>query len=635
VWAAEPAPIFIEATKDTTFPPGVGLPGRVWATRRPAWIQNVVDDPNFPRAPIARKEGLHGAFAFPIELGDQFFGVIEFFNRSVAAPDEDLLATMAALGTDVGRFVDQKRTEASAARTQHGTRAILETAPDAIISMDERGIITEFNPAAERMFGHRREDAVGRELAEIVIPAPLRGAHRSGLQRYLRTGVGKFIGNRVETTAVRANGEEFPAEIAITRVPTDPPIFTGFVRDITERTRAEHERRLLLNRELTARREAEAANRAKDEFLATLSHELRTPLNAITGWTRMLLDGSLDEATAHRALEVIDRNAQTQTQLVGDILDVSRIITGKLTLDVQPVDIATIVGSVLDGIRPAAAAKNIRLRSRLSPTARLTRGDPQRLQQVIWNLVSNALKFTPQNGRIDVEVADGGAATIEISITDTGVGIAPEFLDRVFDRFSQADSSSTRQHGGLGLGLAIVRHLVELHGGSVRAESAGVNKGARFTIALPKIHEDQLPGDVMPSAAADHQGSGTAVLAGCDVLVVEDERDARELLRTLLTGAGAAVRVTASAAQAIDEIDARRPDVLVSDIGLVGEDGYTLIRKVRSRESENGRLPAVAITAYARRDDRERAIEAGFDRYLAKPIQPQVVIDVVSGLWKE
>ena len=478
---------FVKETHEARFPRGVGLSGRVWASGKAAWIEDVVNDANFPRAAAAHAAGLHGAFAFPICVGEEIHGVFEFFNQSIAVPDAALLDTMTAVGNQIGQFVARKRSEASVVEGQRRTHAILETALDAIIGMDHRGIITEFNPAAERMFGYLAADAVGRELAELLIPAELREHHRAGLVRYLATGKGPFIDARIETTAQHADGHQLPVEVAITRVPeASPPRFTGFVRDLTARVRAERERDLLLQRELAARREAEAANRAKDEFLATLSHELRTPLNAIMGWSRMLLDGSLDEQSRRRALEVIDRNAQLQATLVADILDVSRIITGGLRLDLRPVDLATVIGAALDAVRPAAEAKKIRMHSLLAGAARLTEGDPQRLQQIIWNLLANAVKFTPAGGHVEVGLETDDESSLRITVRDNGMGIEPEFLPHVFDRFRQADGSVSRQHGGLGLGLAIVRHLVELHGGRVRAESAGPGHGATFIVELPR-----------------------------------------------------------------------------------------------------------------------------------------------------
>ena len=484
---------FILVSRETRFPRGIGLPGRVWQSGKAAWIENVADDPNFPRAPLARAAGLHGAFAFPICIGNDLYGVIEFFNRSVVSPDPALLETMSTVGSQIGQFVARTQWESSVAVEQRRTRAILDTALDAIIGMDHRGIITQFNPAAERIFGYTQAAAVGRDLADLLIPVELRDAHREGLRRYLATGVGPFLDNRVQTSAYHADGHEFPVEVSITRVPEEsPPRFTGFVRDQTARARAEQEREQLLHRELVARQEAETANRAKDEFLATLSHELRTPLNAIIGWTRMLLDGALDEQGRRRALDVIDRNAHLQARLVGDILDVSRIITGGLKLDVRPVDLVAVIGAALDAVRPAADARKIRIDSLLSLDAHPTTGDAARLQQVVWNLLANAVKFTQPEGVIEVELVETEQGTLRISVKDDGAGIDGAFLPHVFDRFRQADGSVSRQHGGLGLGLAIVRHLVELHGGRVRADSPGPDQGSTFTVELPVVRDAKL-----------------------------------------------------------------------------------------------------------------------------------------------
>jgi signal transduction histidine kinase/integral membrane sensor domain MASE1 len=347
------------------FTPGLGLPGRVWASVQPAWIENVQHDDNFPRAALAREAGLQSAFAFPITVGTDVFGVIELFTRPALRPDADLLATMATMGGQLGQFVVRKRVEA----------AVVE---------------------------------------------------------------------------------------------------------------GQREREELLQRELAARRDAEAANRAKDEFLATLSHELRTPLNAIVGWTRMLLDGTVDDGHRRRALEVIERNAKLQAQLVADILDVSGIITGGLKLNPAPMDPVTVIAAALDALRPAADAKGLLLTTDLSAEPILINGDAQRLQQVVWNLVANAIKFTPTGGRVDVVLRAPDGAVV-LLVHDTGAGIEPDFLPHVFERFRQGDGSVSRLHGGLGLGLAIVRHLVELHGGTVRAESAGAGQGATFVVSLPRM----------------------------------------------------------------------------------------------------------------------------------------------------
>ena len=477
---------FDAATRAWEVVPGAGLPGRVWAEGRPVWIEDVGADPGFFRAFPARRVGIRGAFAVPIRVGTDVLGVIECYNQTVVSPDEDLLRTLTAVGNSIGQFLERGRVESEVLEGQRHTRAILETALDAIIGMDHRGLVTEFNPAAERMFGFRRAEAVGRELAALIIPGELRDQHREGIVRFLATGAGPFLDRRVETYGLHASGRSFPVEVAITKVADAPPRFTGFVRDLTTRRDAERERDDLLQRELRARQDAEAANRAKDDFLATLSHELRTPLNAILGWTRMLLDGTMDEESVRKALQVVDRNARLQARLVEDILDVSRIISGGLTLDLQPVALDTVIGAALDAVRPAADARHIQLRSRLAAASQVTEGDPERLQQIVWNLLANAVKFTDPGGVVTVEL-EGAGDWIRIRVSDTGIGIEPEFLPHIYDRFRQADGSVSRRFGGLGLGLAIVRHLVDRHGGTVSAASGGRGQGATFTVELRRF----------------------------------------------------------------------------------------------------------------------------------------------------
>jgi PAS domain S-box-containing protein len=409
--------------------------------------------------------------------------------------------------------------------------------------------------------------------------------------------------------------------------------------EIAERKRVEQEREQLLIREQTARAEAETANRAKDEFLATVSHELRTPLNAILGWARMLRTSKLPEATVARALETIERNSKAQAQLIDDLLDVSRIISGRLRLDVRSLDLVSLIEAATDSVRPAAVAKGIQLQMLLDPSAGPVSGDPNRLQQVVWNLLSNAIKFTPKDGRVQVRL-ERINSHIEITVSDTGVGIASDFLSHVFDRFRQADSTITRRYGGLGLGLAIVRHLVELHGGTVHAYSAGKDRGATFTIRLPLTivqDSDRFPDEAQerrhPTAESEAPFECPPVLDGLRVLVVDDEADAPELLATVLSRCGAMVTAVRSTAEAIDALEQLKPDVLVSDIEMPGEDGYSLIRKMRSIEAERGgRVPAIALTAHARVEDRLRALSTGFDSHVAKPVEPAELVAVIASV---
>jgi PAS domain S-box-containing protein len=402
--------------------------------------------------------------------------------------------------------------------------------------------------------------------------------------------------------------------------------------DYLERKRAEQERNQLLAREQAARAEAEAANRLKDEFLATISHELRTPLNAMLGWAEMLRRGGLDDKSVTHGLETIARNARAQNQLISDLLDVSRIISGQLRVESGTVDLVPIIEAALDTVRPAANAKGVELRLMLDPAAGMVAGDSTRLQQIVWNLLTNAVKFTSRDGRISVQLKrDNGTAAI--IVTDTGEGISPEFLPYIFDRFRQAESTTKRQHGGLGLGLSIVRHLVEAHGGSVRAESRGVGRGATFTVTLPLI---AVPGN---ERSADCVGAGERsavlgappVLKGLRVLVIDDEADTRELLTVALTQSGAEVRASSTVLGALAIVGQWKPDVLVSDIGMPGEDGYDLIREVRAREQENGgRILALALTGYVSNEDVGRDLAAGYQTHIPKPVSPSDLVATIA-----
>jgi PAS domain S-box-containing protein len=405
---------------------------------------------------------------------------------------------------------------------------------------------------------------------------------------------------------------------------------------VTAREDALRIRDELLRREHVAREEAETANRAKDEFLATVSHELRTPLNAILGWAHMLRSNKLDQNTESRALETIERNAKSQAQLIEDILDVSRIVTGKLRLEVRPVELAAVVDAATDAVRPAADAKGIKLETILDPRVGPVSGDPNRLLQIVWNLASNAVKFTGKGGRVQIQL-QRVSSYVEIVVSDTGQGISSEFLPYVFDRFRQADATSTRRHGGLGLGLAIVRHLVEMHGGTVVAHSPGDGLGATFTVKLPLIVS---PVD-KPETSRQQQTSGATIslepsprLDGVRVMVVDDDSDTREMLRLMIGQLGAEVKACASSEEAMGALTEWNPDVIVSDIEMPDEDGYELIRKVRGSESypDGRKVPAVALTAYGRVEDRLRALSAGYQMHIAKPAEPVELAVVIATL---
>ena len=495
---------FEAESRKRTFEKSVGLPGRIWSTTKPAWIPNVARDDNFPRAAAAASSGLRGAFGFPILLGEEVVGIMEFFSREIRQPDEQLLSIIGSLSSQIGQFHELKRAE--------------------------------------------------EKLAQLLIS------------------------------------------------------------------------------ERSARADSEKASRLKDEFLATLSHELRTPLNAVVGWSRILKSGRLDDESKNHALDVIERNAWAQKQIIEDILDVSRVITGKLQLNFAIVNLSTVATAALDAVRPAFEAKQIAVESEYQSDLRPIHGDADRLQQVIWNLLSNASKFTPAGGTVRLTITEqNGSAKIQVS--DTGPGVSSEFLPHVFERFTQADGSTTRTHGGLGLGLAIVRHLVELHGGLIAVDNAGTG-GAVFTVTLP------IPSlDVSAAVETAREEKSTDVqpetldLADLRILVVEDDLDALDLITLELTGHGATVTGASSSAEALNLISGSHFDLLISDIGLPETDGYQLIQQIRSRRKRNGdSIPAIALTGYARTQDRIRAIAAGYNAHIAKPVENHELVSVVKCL---
>jgi PAS domain S-box-containing protein len=495
---------FDQSSKSTSFQKGIGLPGRIWQEGKPFWVDDVGKDPDFPRAAIALREGLRGAFGFPILVGNDIWGVIEFLSFGIREPDQELMNLATAIGGQIGQFTQRRRAE--------------------------------------------------QELAE------------------------------------------------------------------------------LLKRESSARAEAEKANRLKDEFLATLSHELRTPLNAVIGWSRMLNSGKLDHKNSLHAQEVIERNAWAQKQIIEDILDVSRVITGKLQLHIGPVDLANVVAAALDAVRPAMEAKEIRIESEMDSNVRTISGDGDRLQQVVWNVLSNAAKFTPTGGEVGIHVRQNGAHVL-IEVKDSGPGIDPAFLPYVFERFRQADGSTTRTHGGLGLGLAIVRHLVELHGGTISVENKKQGHGAIFTISLP-LPTGYLQKEILNKAESAF-GVRQAIrpnLEGLEILIVEDEPDALDVITVELVQYGAKVTGVTSGDEALQALEKRKYDLLVSDVRLPDMDGYELIRRVRRQEQDREKhIPAVALTD-GRVQDRLQAILAGFSTHVAKPIEVNELITVVAGL---
>jgi PAS domain S-box-containing protein len=523
--------------------------------------------------------------------------------------------------------------------TDQHLQALVQASPLAIMVVNEKAQVQLWNPAAERIFGWLSAEVIGRQLP-IVPNERLPAFHSSIRERPALVEVGGLRGT--EVLCRRKNSSSLELELWEAPLQDASGAFGStlyILADISARKEAEQERTELLNRAQAARLEAERTSRLKDEFLATLSHELRTPLNAILGWARLLHGGQLDPKTVSRAIDSVERNAKIQTKLVEDLLDVSRIITGKWRLETRPVDLCTSVESSIEAIRTTLETKEITLEKELDLRVGLVLADPSRLQQILWNLLSNAVKFTPKRGHIQVRVTREGASAA-ISVKDDGKGITEEFLPYVFERFRQADGSLTRKYGGLGLGLAIARHLTELHGGTIEVESAGENKGSVFTVKLPLLSEwisERPTGEVVrfPSAAAPEAAPPelSIALKGLRILVVDDEPGSRELLLTLLGHCGAEVETGSSASQALAEVTRFKPDVLISDIEMPEQDGYSLVRQLRLLEDNLGqRIPAVALTAHARTEDRMQALAAGFDTHVCKPVEPAELVTVVASL---
>jgi len=735
-WSAPRVEEFETASRTRTFACGEGLPGRVWDQMKPYWIPELAKDDNFPRAPVAIREGLNAAFAFPIVGGEKFVGVMEFFSSEIRQPDDALLAMFGSIGSQIGQFIERRRAEealrareaelevitdttpsmllrcskdlryvyvnrayanmlglepqeiigrsiveligADAFETirpyiekvlqgqsvefeeevslktvglrhvrgayrpdfaRDGTivgwvaslndvsdrkhtekalrqyAAIVESTDDAVIGMDLIGRITSWNNAANALYGYSSEEVIGRNVSILVPPEHIQN------ERRIITKIQS--GERIvhyETLRMAKNGKRIAVSLTVSPIQDASGTLIGaskIARDITERRRVEAEREDLLKREHNARAEAEVANRVKDEFLANLSHELRTPLNAIVGWASMLRNETLTPAETRRAIEIIDRNAKAQTQLIESVLDVSRIVSGKLQFDSRPVEVEKVIQAAIDSMRPAADAKNIELRVHVSANIPPVSGDFNRLQQVVWNLISNAVKFSPCGTRIDVQL-NTVAGQVQIVVKDNGEGISADFLPHVFERFRQADASTTKKFGGLGLGLAIVRHLVELHGGSVGVESEGEGKGATFTVTLPALSGSAA---TSPAESEDLQETQTAksLLRGLKILLVEDEKDTRDLLVQLLLPCKADVKAAESASEALALLGEWQADILISDISMPEVDGYSFIRQVRDGDHQ-ATIPALALTAHARDEDRRIALAAGFQEHLPKPV---------------
>jgi protein-histidine pros-kinase len=528
--------------------------------------------------------------------------------------------TSSPLAAEGGPFtISAIRDISERTRADQKFRSLLESAPDAMVIVDRAGTIVLVNAQTERVFGYPREELLGQSV-ELLVPARYNHAHVAHRLGYFTAAHPRPMGMGLELYGRRKDGTEVPVEISLSPLRTEEGLLVASaIRDITDRKAADAERARLV-RERAAHAEA---NRVKDEFLATLSHELRTPLNAMLGWMTLIGTGSLSEDGVERAHATISRNARALAQLVDDLLDVSRIVSGKLRVQRAALDLAEVAEAALEIVAPAAAAKEIHLQAHFQSRPILVVGDADRLQQVIWNLLSNAVKFTPPHGRVELHVRPADDR-VEILVRDTGQGISPAFLPHVFDRFRQADGTSTRPQGGLGLGLAIARSIVELHGGTIAAASSGPGLGAAFRIELPIAALSERR--ARPRAPAD-----LAAIRGARILVVDDQEDERVLVSTIFEQVQAEVRAAASVRAAFDLLAGWRPDLIVSDLAMPHEDGYLLMRRI-SQSVELRDIPVLAVTAHARPEDREAALAAGFRAYVSKPLDRGLLLARAASL---
>lgn len=546
----------------------------------------------------------------------QLIQELQVHQIEIEMQNEDLRASQSQLEESRSRYAD-----------------LYDSAPIGYCSLDQNGVILEINLKGAEQLGIERTRLIGKPLL-IYIAEEDRFRFRALL--------GEAIKNQLKQTCelkINRKGEnpfDFLVEWTLVQEMDGGPVLRMALIDITERKRSEKEREELLAREQRARREAQEANRLKDEFLAMVSHELRTPLNAIAGWTYLLEMEELDPQTRTSALKAIARNTKAQELLINDLLDFSHIVGGKISLQTRPVDLIPIIESAIETLRQAAEVKGIEMRVTLDPSIGPVLADPDRLQQVVWNLLSNAIKFTPDEGCIEVflERVD---PYIQIRVKDTGIGIPSNFLPHIFDGFRQAEASNTRSHGGLGLGLAIVQHLVELHGGSVFAESGGQEAGATLTVRLP-IRALRTKEEFREPVGVSAEESGSfgrlPAVHGLRLLLVDDEADARQLLTIMLEKYWINVTTAASVEEAMEIVKQKRPEALIGDLKMPGEDGYVLIDRVRAWEKEQGlkEIPAVALTAYATGDNRRHALLAGFQACLSKPVEPMKLVTIIAEL---
>lgn len=613
--------------------------GKIAEERSPHLTNDISNDPQISDKDWAKDQNMQAFAGYPLIVEEKLVGVMCVFSQKTLT--ETAIQAMESVANTIANAIERKHIEKNLSESDERFKLITRATNDAIWDWNLQTNDVWWNNAVQTMFGYTKDQVEPKSTWWY------QQIHPEDRERVV-SGIHEVIDNGGENWSdeyrfLCSNGKYkyvFDRGFAIHRDGKAVRML-GAMQDVTDNKLIESEREQLLWNEKNARTEAEKANRMKDEFLATLSHELRTPLSAILGWSRLLKQGQIKEEQKIRAVETIERNAKIQTQLIEDVLDVSRIISGKMRLEVRPLDLATVIESAIDSVSPAIEAKNIRFQ-RVMDTKVMIAGDADRLQQIIWNLLSNAIKFTPKDGRVQIRM-ERVNSHVEITVEDNGIGIAPETLPFIFERFRQSDSSTTRKHGGLGLGLAIVRHLVELHGGTVHAMSKGLGEGSTFTLKFPQIavrskevpktKDEEQEDRIHPTVNGETGFVCPPEIKDLKVLLVDDERDTREMLTFIFETCEAFPVGCSSVEEALEAIKNNKFDILISDIGMPKRDGYDLIKSIRQLSfEEGGRLPAVALTAYARVEDRLRILSAGFQMHVVKPVDPSELLAVVASL---
>jgi PAS domain S-box-containing protein len=651
IWTLNPKESFLELQasaglythlngRHSRVPVGELKIGLIAKERQPHLTNDVANDPRIGDPEWAREQKLVAFAGYPLLVEDRVVGVMAMFARHPLT--EDTIETIATVAAPIAQGIERKRAEEALRSSEEKFRILADTAPVMVWISGTDKLCTFFNKPWLDFTGRAIEEELGDGWTE--------GVHQEDYDRCLEVYFKSFEAREpfeMEYRLRRHDGEyRWMLDHGIPRFSSGGEFlgYIGSLIDITERKWAEAEREELA-REQVARAAAEAANRSKDEFLAMVSHELRSPLNAILGYTRMLRSCPVDRESINNVISIVERNAKAQLQIVEDLLDSARIIAGKLRIEPGPVDLVPVLEAAIDTARSAAEAKGVTLASDFGPLPEQVLGDPTRLQQIVWNLLTNAVKFTPERGRVELRM-EGDADNVRITVSDTGKGIEPDFLPFVFDHFRQADPSSARRHGGLGLGLSLVKHLVELHGGTIAAESEGKGRGAAFTVSLPRRQFEFIEGPPRAVAHREVRTEGAIMidrnlsLEGMSVLVVDDQEEARELLVQALGEYGAQATAVSSGVEVLaylsDPPGGKRPDALILDIAMPDEDGYTVLKKVRALEAAQGyaadQIPAIALTAYGRSEDRLRALQEGFQMHVTKPVEPAELAVVIASV---